>query len=507
MAQENLKDVNAIVTRSVKRKHHVKKTPFLTEQVSALIEQRTPPKYKDLGTSPRKDPQRRLNPTIKEVVKNEVLKLLDAGIIYPIANSKWVNAPFEWTQDCQEAFKTLIDKLTSAPIMQPLDWTLPFEIMCDARDFTVLVVLGKRREGKPFVIYYAKFDITIKDKKGVENVVAGHLSRLTFEDTSDHLPIRDDFPHEHLFSITFLPWFAYIVNYMATGEIPVDWSARDKRKFMIEVHNFYWDDLFICKYYPDQILKRCIFDEEIASILEFCHFQACGVDYVSKGVETTTFRSNDNRMVIKFVKENVLSRFGTPHAIISGLDKHFCNRSFEALMKKYGVKYKISTAYHPQTIGQVELANREIKQILEKRINPDRKDWSLRLVDVLWVCHTAFNTPLGMSHRLVSEKPCHLPVELEHRAYWVIKHFNFDMTEVVDKANGLIGIGVAIRDCTGQIIATMRKRKRFFPDPLLVESYGALQAVKLGLDLGLQHIVIEGESLQVTKALLEDKEA
>lgn len=69
--------------------------------------------------------------------------------------------------------------------------------------------------------------------------MANHLSRLTFEDTSDYLSIRDDFPNEHLLSITSLPWFAHIVNYLATNEIPVDWSTQDKRKFMTEIHNFY----------------------------------------------------------------------------------------------------------------------------------------------------------------------------------------------------------------------------------------------------------------------------
>ena len=81
--------------------------------------------------------------------------------------------------------------------------------------------------------------------------------------------------------------------------------------------------------------------------------------------------------MIKFLKENLLSRFGIPRAIISDGGKHFCNRPFESLMKKYGVTHKISTSYHPQTNGQVELANREIKQILEKTVNPNRKDWSL----------------------------------------------------------------------------------------------------------------------------------
>ena len=108
-----------------------------------------------------------------------------------------------------------------------------------------------------------------------------------------------------------------------------------------------------------------------------------GVDYVSKWVEAIPCKCNDHRVVLKFLKENIFSRFGVPKAIINDGGTHFCNKSFETLLAKYEVKHKVATPYHPQTSGQVELANREIKNILMKEVNTSIRYWSIKLHDSL----------------------------------------------------------------------------------------------------------------------------
>ena len=93
-----------------------------------------------------------------------------------------------------------------------------------------------------------------------------------------------------------------------------------------------------------------------------------------------------------------------------------------------------SLPYHSQSNGQAEISNREIKAILEKMVSSSRKDWSKKLDDALWAYRTAFKTPIGMSpFHLIFGKPCHLPLELEHRAMWVIRNLNFNLKEVGEK--------------------------------------------------------------------------
>nr|GFA62742.1 reverse transcriptase domain-containing protein [Tanacetum cinerariifolium] len=99
----------------------------------------------------------------------------------------------------------------------------------------------------------------------------------------------------------------------------------------------------------------------------------------------------------------------------------------------YTAKKVFDSAYHPQTSGQVEVTNRGLKRILERMVGENRASWSDKLEDALWAFRTAFKTSVGCTpYRLVYGKACHLPLELEHKAYWALKHVNFDLKTAGD---------------------------------------------------------------------------
>nr|GEW19946.1 reverse transcriptase domain-containing protein [Tanacetum cinerariifolium] len=134
------------------------------------------------------------------------------------------------------------------------------------------------------------------------------------------------------------------------------------------------------------------------------------IDYLSKWVEAKALPTNDARVVVKFLK-SLFARFGTPRAIISDRRTHFCNDQFAKVMTKYG--------------GHTSSCH----------CLPPSNEWASgnKLDDVLWAFRTAFKTPISCTpYKLVYEKPCHLPIELENKAYWALKHANFDLKTAGD---------------------------------------------------------------------------
>nr|GEX42523.1 reverse transcriptase domain-containing protein [Tanacetum cinerariifolium] len=298
--------------------------------------------------------QRRVNPKIHEVVKKEVIKHLDAGLIYPISDSPWVS-PVQ----CKGGM-TVIENEDNELI--PTRIVTSWRVCIDYRKLND----ATRKD---------HFSLPFMDQmlERAENLATDHLSRLEnpHQNEFEKKEITNTFPLETLGMIAFrgdfsTSWFADIANYHAENFCVKGMSSQQKKKFFKDVKHYFWDDPYLFKICVDQVIKR------------------------DRGT-------------------------------------HFCNDQFAKVMLKYGVTHRLSTTYHPRTSGQVEVSNRGLKRILEKTIGENRASWFDKLDDALWDFRTAFKTPIGCTpYKLVYGKACHLPIELEHKAYWALKHCNFD---------------------------------------------------------------------------------
>nr|GEX64722.1 reverse transcriptase domain-containing protein [Tanacetum cinerariifolium] len=289
-----------------------------------------------------------------------------------------------------------------------------------------------------WILLLQEFDVVLRNKKGAGNLAADHLSRLENPHQSDleKKEITETFPLETLGMVTFhgdsnTPWFANIANYHAGKFIVKGMSSQQKKKFFKDVKHYFYDDPYLFKICVDQVIRQCIYYKEAIDILTACHngptrghhganyitkkvfdsgfywltyyrdaqdlvtrcdtcqrhgkilqrdempqyYILVAVDYLSNWVKAKALPTNDARVVCKFLK-SLFARFGTPRTIISDRDTHFCNDQFAKVMLKYGVTHRLSTSYHPQMSGQVEVSNRGLKRILEKTVGENSASWS-----------------------------------------------------------------------------------------------------------------------------------
>ncbi|GKB31636.1 reverse transcriptase domain-containing protein [Tanacetum coccineum] len=353
-------------------------------------------------------------------------------------------------------------------------------------DHSALKYLFSKEDAKPrlirWVLLLQGFDIEIKDKKGAENLAADHLSRLENPDlgTFAEEEITDEFPDEHLMILKAElnndePWYADYINYIVGKIIPPNWTPEKRRRFFSQVKYYFWDEPYAFKLCSDNVMRRCVAGDEIFEILAHCHSGPTGghhsasitrrkvyesgfywpsifkyaKDYVMKcdacqrsgnissrsempqnniKVEAQDLPTKDARVVIRFLRR-LFARFRVPKAFISDRGTHFCNTQSEKALQKNGVTHKLSTAYHPQTNGQTKVTNRAMKRILEKSVGYNPKNCSEKLDDSFWAFRTAYKMATGCTpFKLVYGKDCHLPVEIEHKAYWALKQCNMDLT-------------------------------------------------------------------------------
>ena len=156
--------------------------------------------------------------------------------------------------------------------------------------------LMTKKDAKPRLIWWVlllqEFDLEIKDKKGTENLVADHLSRL--EGAGDEVQVNDNFPDEQLLAIEekrAVPWFADYVNYLVAKVIPPEFSYQQKKRFFAHLKHYYWEEPILYRHCVDQVIRRCVPEDEMNSIFNHCHTLPCGGHFDGQRTTSKVFQS------------------------------------------------------------------------------------------------------------------------------------------------------------------------------------------------------------------------
>nr|GFA72428.1 reverse transcriptase domain-containing protein [Tanacetum cinerariifolium] len=296
-------------------------------------------------------------------------------ITRPMTHLLEKETPFVFSKECVDAFDTFKKKLTEAPILVVPDWNLPFELMCDASNFAIGVVLGQRKMKHFQPIHYASKTMTeaqiyytTTEKEMLAVVYA-------FEKFRPYLVLSKSIVYTDHSALKYLlnkqdakPRLLRWVLLLQEFDITI-WDKKGSE-------NLAADHLSRLENpHKDMLENKDINENFLLETLES----------LSSG-STLWFVDIANFHAGNFIKK------GTPRAIISDHGTHFCNDKFSKVMSKYEVTHRLATAYHLQTSGQVEVSNRGLKRILERTVRENRASWSEKLEDALWAFKTAYKT-------------------------------------------------------------------------------------------------------------------